>query len=195
MPYMFEQPTRQETSRYVVFKDFLSPGDCERVIDLSRTLPPTIAKVGNDKAEGSVDVAKRRTKLFWFDWTSETDWLISKMAVSIAMANQKWWGYHLNGFKEQLQLTHYSSEDQGFYDWHEDHDDRGTFVHRKLSVVIQLNDGFEGGGFEFYGTGTPPELGKGTMIIFPSFRLHRVVPVTKGERWSLVSWINGPPFV
>ena len=36
---------------------------------------------------------------------------------------------------------------------------------------------------------------KGTVIVFPSAILHRVTPVTKGARYSLVQWYNGPDFI
>ena len=38
----------------------------------------------------------------------------------------------------------------------------------------------------------PKEQGK--LILFPSYVLHEVKPVTKGERYSLVAWITGPQF-
>ena len=35
---------------------------------------------------------------------------------------------------------------------------------------------------------------QGSIVVFPSFVYHRVKPVTKGTRYSLVIWINGEPF-
>jgi PKHD-type hydroxylase len=67
-------------------------------------------------------------------------------------------------------------------------------------MTILLNDSFEGGQFEFasYSKGnctvTPLEMKKGQVIVFPSHMEHRVAPVTKGTRYSLVCWFLGPPF-
>ena len=36
---------------------------------------------------------------------------------------------------------------------------------------------------------------RGQMVIFPSETIHRVTPVTKGIRKSIVGWVIGPPFV
>jgi len=36
---------------------------------------------------------------------------------------------------------------------------------------------------------------QGTVIVFPSFLKHRVTEVTRGKRYSLVQWLNGPDFV
>ena len=35
---------------------------------------------------------------------------------------------------------------------------------------------------------------QGTAIFFPSYLIHGVQPVTKGIRYSLVSWFKGPSF-
>ena len=72
---------------------------------------------------------------------------------------------------------------------------------RKLSMSIILNGNFQGGKFEFATYGrevcqiTPIEASPGTIIVFPSSMEHRVTPVTKGIRYSLVTWFLGPPFV
>jgi len=90
--------------------------------------------------------------------------------------------------------------DQGYYNWHNDVNwDDGRPVHRKLSFICQLTDPakYEGGDFEMQ----PLHLGapnqeqlktQGTALIFPSFIVHKVNPVTKGTRHSLVAWIEGP---
>ena len=67
---------------------------------------------------------------------------------------------------------------------------------RKLSVSVQLNasEEYEGGSFEIDQSGAPNALGprsKGAMILFPSYVLHRVQPVTGGIRYSLVTWFVG----
>ena len=76
---------------------------------------------------------------------------------------------------------------------------------RKLSLSLLLShpDEYEGGDFEFdfsnveAGTIRHPlkELSsKGSMVVFPSHTFHRVNPVTKGTRYSLVIWCVGDPF-
>ncbi|MCK6649860.1 MAG: 2OG-Fe(II) oxygenase, partial [Bacteroidia bacterium] len=69
---------------------------------------------------------------------------------------------------------------------------------RKLSISVQLSDAveYEGGELQFMinqNIVTAPKE-KGTAIIFPSFALHRVLPVTKGNRMSIVGWIAGPAY-
>jgi len=105
-----------------------------------------------------------------------------------------------------------------YYDWHCDsaekaYDKPNTLSHgkiRKLSMTCQLTDGseYEGGELEFDFRDYEPHireehkhlrkckqiLPKGSIIVFPSFVWHRVKPVTKGVRYSLVVWHLGYPF-
>ena len=73
---------------------------------------------------------------------------------------------------------------------------------RKLSVVMMLNDpekDFEGGEFQMNMSSEDKaetiHMRKGRIVFFPSFFIHRVTPVTKGIRRSLVIWVTGPKFI
>jgi PKHD-type hydroxylase len=113
-------------------------------------------------------------------------------------SNRSNFGYDITEMNE-IQFTEYDGapEGGGKYDWHYD-----TFwenpmpFDRKLSVVIQLShpNEYTGGEFEFFGMPSPGLEWKerGSILIFPSFFFHRVLPVTSGKRTSLVSWIEGP---
>ena len=75
----------------------------------------------------------------------------------------------------------------------------GTINYRKLSITVQLSDpsDYEGGDLQFLITREPvtAKREKGNAIVFPSFMIHQVKPVTKGVRYSLVCWCSGPAFV
>jgi len=115
------------------------------------------------------------------------------MASYVIQANEERWEFDLTGFGDGLQYTKYFGGG-GHYDWHSD---VGlTVPHRKLSMVVQLSDEleYEGGTLQLNVGHDWLEISKkkGTLVIFPSFVLHRVTPVTSGVRQSLVSWISGP---
>ena len=101
-------------------------------------------------------------------------------------------------YLNQVQYTTYYGHNKGYYHWHHDVDFKTSQAfHRKLSITVQLSDPdeYEGGDFEFDGDidQLPPEhKEKGTVLVFPSFYRHRVKPVTKGTRKSLVAWFEGP---
>ena len=100
---------------------------------------------------------------------------------------------------EPLQLTRYVAP-HGHYDFHQDGNGYTTKnnLTRKLSFSCLLNNSedFEGGELEFFTSTTPHsvKLNKGDIVVFPSYQLHRVKPVTKGKRYSLVAWVDGPQF-
>ena len=96
---------------------------------------------------------------------------------------------------ESLQFTNYK-EGKGFYKKHIDKLHNDTI--RKLSLSIQLTDPneYEGGDLLLYEDEKPQKMGrgKGTLVIFPSYMLHEVTKITKGERNSLVAWVTGDHF-
>lgn len=117
--------------------------------------------------------------------------------VYIEMANQSAeWGYSITG-QEPTQLARYKSIDNGHYDWHMDSGPPQNGIQRKLTCVILLNDPseFEGGVLQFKGMEDKIILEKqGTIVVFPSFVEHKVTPVTKGVRYTAVTWAIGPSF-
>ena len=96
----------------------------------------------------------------------------------------------------EVQFTEYSATKEQHYSWHHDINwTQDSGYDRKLSVSIQLSDPdeYDGGDLEFKIFKTPEDYRKqGSVIVFPSYLEHQVTPVTKGTRYSLVSWIEGP---
>ena len=69
---------------------------------------------------------------------------------------------------------------------------------RKLSATLQLTDGalYEGCDLELFGTHqveAAPRT-RGSLVVFPSYVLHRVTPIRTGTRKALVIWSTGPDF-
>jgi PKHD-type hydroxylase len=101
----------------------------------------------------------------------------------------------LDGFTEPLQISEYGVGH--FYDWHLDIG-KGAASIRKISFVVQLSEetDYAGGELELLSnihTKTQPKT-RGTIVLFPSYILHRVTRVTRGTRMSLVGWVGGPPY-
>ncbi len=115
---------------------------------------------------------------------------------AIATAANQCFNFTLTDIRENIQLAIYDSSDAGFFDWHLDIGGMDQGV-RKLSVSVPLNDAsdFEGGDLEFFSSGSQAEKVEqkaGYPIVFPSWLVHRVAPVTSGKRYSMVCWISGP---
>jgi len=131
---------------------------------------------------------------------SEVAWLTDDLELrnylfGFAFEANRHWGFNIHNDAE-IQYTKYKGEDQGHYDWHTDVDWFSPLrVHRKISLTVQLSnpDEYEGGDFELGGAALPPEYKqRGTVLAFPSYLMHRVLPVTSGVRHSLVTWFEGP---
>jgi PKHD-type hydroxylase len=116
--------------------------------------------------------------------------------ATMLKANGNHFGFEGMQLTEPGQFTHYL--EGGFYEWHMDNDVQGKHQPpvRKISMTLLLSDPstFEGGELEFMSKGKRAKLKQGQAIFFASWLQHRVKPVTKGERKSLVMWFGGPSF-
>ena len=200
------------------FKSALTPKFCDDVIQYGLSKSETMARTGGfgDKKLTEDDLKnmkrKRNSNITWLD----DPWIYREIHPYIHEANQNA-GWHFNlDRSESCQFTKYKHNQ--YYDWHQDswdkpYDKPGKIDHgkiRKLSVTCQLTDGseYEGGELEFDFRNYEPHvreeakhlkqakeiLPKGSIIVFPSFVWHRVKPVMKGTRYSLVLWNIGHPF-
>jgi len=138
----------------------------------------------------------RISEVQWIKDSSETSWLYKKILNMAKRANDAIYNFKLTHIKDSIQYTRYNQS--GKYDWHVDLG-QGDAALRKLSMVVLLTDPstFEGGVLELrLGNRivSAPLKYQGSVVIFPSFLLHRVTPVISGTRESLVVWISGFPF-
>ena len=172
-----------------------TPDQCRQIIEAGRRQQPQQAKVGMNKPEGGTDTKKRVTTISWIPF-KEMQHMYQDLNKFIQQANGNHFGFENIKITEQAQFTEYP--EGGFYDWHMDCDINMQHEPpvRKISMTLLLNDPseFEGGELELMGPGKFAELKQGHAIIFASFLNHRVVPVTKGVRQSLVVWFGGKPF-
>ena len=135
----------------------------------------------------------------------DADFIFYRLNSVIENINNQFYNFDINGY-ESFQYTVYHGHEKGKYDFHQDTimgKNLPPDMHecRKLSVTFLLNEpgvDFEGGEFQI-NTGEEKnaesvQMKKGDIIVFPSFLIHRVSPVTKGTRKSIVVWVVGPKF-
>ena len=139
----------------------------------------------------------RKTKLNWLPNKHEFNKVLLDYVVK---ANEIVWHYNVTKFTP-CQFARYDVGD--FYEYHQDSGyniieyEKET---RKLSMTVQLSDSkdYEGGEFLFYAGKNeptiPPIQEQGSILVFDSRMWHKIIPVTRGVRYSLVSWILGPRF-
>jgi PKHD-type hydroxylase len=137
----------------------------------------------------------RKSNIKWLPLTQEYKWIYDKIGDMAYEANQNLYHFDLHSMPEQIQYTEYYDHEKGHYDWHMDNG-YGNLSQRKISVTVQLSDthDYEGGDLQLWPGGTYPIVaprGKGNVVIFPSFMMHRITPVTRGTRKSFVLWLGG----
>jgi PKHD-type hydroxylase len=166
-----------------------TPKEIDYIISVGEAATISNATVFSDK---KVNTDIRSSKVRWiFDRTVR-----EMLQEKIILANNAAFSVDLNGHCE-MQYTEYHASEKGHYDWHHDiHWDSPANSDRKLSITVQLTESseYEGGEFEFQECQSPSEAARsqGTVLVFPSYLKHRVLPVTSGTRKSLVAWFHGP---
>ena len=172
-----------------------SPKECQMIIEAGRSEPKHNASVGQGSKEGGiVDTKTRTSHISWIPFKKMPD-MYKDIEKTMNKTNGNHFGFDGMQITEMAQYTEYPSG--GFYDWHMDSD--VNFVHeptvRKISMTCLLSheSEFEGGELEIEKEENKVKLVQGQAIFFASFIRHRVAPVTKGVRKSLVMWFGGPP--
>ena len=174
-----------------------TPLQCKMVIEAGREEPKKIAEVGAEKGEkaGVLDTKTRTSHISWIPFKKMPE-MYKDIEKIMKQTNGNHFGFDGMQITELAQYTEYP--EGGFYDWHVDN--HVTCANeppvRKISMTCLLSpeNEFEGGDLELIKEGQAIKLKQGQAAFFASFIRHRVAPVTKGVRRSLVMWFGGPPF-
>ena len=207
------------TNDWYYFIDALDKNTCNKIrnsaknkwqkstIDTKHDEPTDEERITGVEPIPGIDKKVRISDVVWI-----TDqWIYNTIWPYMEEANERaGWKYDISS-AESMQITRYKKG--GFYYFHKDgksdhlsvyDEPDNEFTHgyvRKLSMTVLLNENYEGGEFQFATYNkekceiqTPEFNKKGSIIVFPSDMEHRGAPVTKGIRYSLVTWFLGPPF-
>ena len=174
-----------------------TPEQCKMIIEAGRAEPRNDAGVGNDKGTkgGRVDTNTRTSHISWIPF-SKMDNMYKDIDKIMQATNRNHFGFDGMTINEMAQYTEYP--EGGFYEWHVDND--VNMQHeppvRKISMTLLLSpeSEFEGGDLELMSEGKVAKIKQGHAVFFASFIRHRVKPVIRGRRQSLVMWFGGTPF-
>ena len=173
---------------YATAQDFLTAQQMDWLITQAA---PRLAE--GKLSFGNADANLRRSQVVFLGQEQKYAWLYERLWAAVQACNPQCFDVDVASIEPSVQVARYDSADSGFYDWHFDFGPAKPL--RKLSISIQLSssDDYDGGDLEMLYGNAPTKLDRtrGAFIIFPSFMLHRVTPVTRGTRWSLVAWILG----
>jgi PKHD-type hydroxylase len=194
-------------NQYQIFTSAFNDQFCDHIISVAKLYREQGGVVGSiDAATGESSSALnqeiRNSTIRWIDIYAHRE-INTILNDYVNAVNSSLFGFDISFGFNSLQYTEYNGDGPSpqFYDWHMDCLFDNAVLDRKLSAVVQLSspDDYEGGLFEMEGCARPPFnvepfLPRGSLLIFPSYLKHRVLPVTKGLRKSLVTWYNGPRF-
>lgn len=183
---------------WVYNTSFYTKSVCDFIIEHALKIEPEKPKLGFD---GTIsDDTYRRSDIRWITQDNvDLNFVFKDYWAFLISINKNWFGFNINSLP-YLQFTEYDAEYEGEYKSHQDvfwiNDSPN---HRKVTMIIQLTDDstYTGGDLVLENCSEyPPEKirTQGTAITFPSFVYHRLSPVTKGKRYSLVGWFEGPKF-
>jgi len=204
--------------QYWFWPKALTPRFCDDVMAYGNSIKKQKALTGVDRSQPPNEKelehieTKRKSDIVWLN----ESWIYNEIHPYVHEANrQAGWNFQWD-FSENFQFTEYKKGQ--FYDWHTDssevpfdcpNDPTRHGKIRKITIVSMLTDPeeYEGGELQFNFRATDPQYtedkvetitdigARGSIIVFPSFLWHRVKPVTKGIRHSLVLWNLGQPYV
>jgi PKHD-type hydroxylase len=182
-----EQTEEDFICRPLSFPAAIGRGECRDIVRLGERAAAVSAGLMHP-VEGYRSGATRVIPL-----GADSRWLYERISEILVRVNQ-WYRFDIKGFVDSLLYCEYP--EQGHFDWHVDCGEGYTRT-RKISLSVQLSEPseYDGGGLEFAAHGELRGARRlGTAVTFPAFVHHRVAPVMRGVRRSLVAWAHGPVF-
>jgi len=196
-PLDFDKYVNQ--SNYYWFEEGFTAEELKTLEQQVQEIPSQagVTETGN-QADGE-GLESRNSTIKWVPFSEETKWIYDKIGMLAKTANDEMFHFDIHNMPENIQYTEYYGTNKGHYDWHMDIGTEGHMKFRKISVTVQLSDSteYEGGDLQIWPGGQAPYTaprGKGNVVIFPSYLMHRVTPVTEGTRKSFVLWLGGGHF-
>jgi hypothetical protein len=170
----------------------LEPALCEKLIQRFRPESASPGGFVREEDAGITRLAEDRRH------ARRTDWLITEPRLkavlrerferSLVPAVQQAFQFAATHVERYL-VTHYAGAQRHYDRLHRDNTTSGT-AHRRFAVTLNLNDGYDGGALRY------PEFGDaihrpppGAAIVYSCSLLHEATPVTRGDRFALLSFL------
>ena len=199
--------------RVMYQEDAFSEEECKKILSYRTEWRRNDAKI--QKSDNTVNLGKdqnfvddqeyRQTTLYSPHEQESAEWIMKKVLNIVNTANsmKEAWNFDIRGIIEIPNIMEYTegslheSGIDGHYGFHMDLGPGKVPSMRKIAYSVILNDDFDGGllSIKIGRKDHHPRQEKGTIIMFPTYMIHCVEPVTKGTRYSVVGWIHGPSFL
>jgi PKHD-type hydroxylase len=194
--HYFIRPYDVFLPKFGVMNGAFSSEEVERITFLEELMSFEKGVVG-PATDGGLNEKARNSDVSFIFPNEQSEWLYQKLGQLIGRANYDLFMYDIDRL-EPLQYTMYKGDSLNHYDWHFDSFQTYESLQRKVSGVLCLSDPdeYEGGDLEIITSGSPDRAErlrpyKGEVVFFDSQFPHKVHPVTKGVRKTLVFWVLG----
>lgn len=191
----FPLNTSNDPTAYYSEEGLFTPNEVDWILKNQNVVPFEIATIAADRQE---EHQMRKSQIKWlkYDQYPEFFWVYNRLQTAIERANTTFWNFNLYSMPEHIQYTEYYAGG-GHYDWHMDIGPQELST-RKVSITVQLShpDEYIGGDLELLRSPEAEKAprGYGSVVVFPSYMMHRVTKVTEGTRKSLVLWVGGESY-
>jgi PKHD-type hydroxylase len=174
---------------------FLSEEETKKLTSLKKNQQESTVFFKNGQQQLSQKIRSSFTS--WINLNDVPD-ILQKINFFVDEINNINWRFKINYLGESSIVSYLNPKDN--YNWHTDWNSSVSSCNRKISVLIQLSDPSN-----YQGCRLQIKMGKysnhsftnelGSILIFPSFLLHRATKLISGERDVLVMWYHGDSFV
>ena len=184
-------------SKNIIITEVFSESECLKVIDSKGEF---VTSPQDQQDDGKYIIVPDESDYtfghtnfpYWHvEFSDENEWFVKKLREHVTEINDKFFKFKNNGLWN-MGIKEYSDhpDHNNSCSWHFDDMSRG----KRLGCVITLHTAIEGGKFEiFNGEKVSIDIKVGEVVVFPTWFFHRVSPVLKGKRLTLVTWMYGEP--
>ena len=186
-----------EISESVIVTKVFSESECFKIIDSKDELHKSVEELQNNEKynippdESNYTFGHINFPYWHVESSDQNEWFIKKLRECVTEINDKFFKFKNNGLWN-MGMYEYSNhpDHNNSCSWHFDDMSRG----KRLGCSTTLHNAIEGGEFEiFNGEKVSIDVKVGEIVIFPAFFFHRVKPVLKGKRITLLTWMYGEP--
>ena len=182
-------------NQFYIRQSFFNKKEVNEILSLKSE-----SKQSTINLENEGQIIEKKIRASYTSWINieNIPFIYNKLNYLIDEVNNTHWRFQINHLAESSIVSYLDKKDN--YGWHMDWSSDLSNCNRKLSVIVQLSDqnDYEGCQLQikiskYHTYNFVKEIG--SVIVFPSFLLHRATKLISGERHVLVLWYHGDAFL
>ncbi|MFN8671964.1 MAG: 2OG-Fe(II) oxygenase [Candidatus Sericytochromatia bacterium] len=191
-PKLSTLPDNNHILRVLSYPNIFKPEECEEIINMKGINIEIPVYFESQEDYDKTNIAEYPIAKDLLQNRITVGWISKKLEKVLMHANDKFFHFEIYGINV-IRLNKY---DVGrSFNWHTDIGNRELSI-RKLTLVVFLSkkEDYTGGELQWWGVDDKINQEQGSIVVFPSYMMHYVPPITSGVRYSLACWAVGPHF-